>query len=95
MLFWKSIKKLSQCINAGSYFESLIPEAMVKFSKENVQQLIRYYDLYELCKWKDQCERDNAAVKSILHSYVDSRNSILQVEDIHLALETYKPTRWN
>ena len=42
---------------------------------------------------KDQCERDNAAFKSILHSYVDSRNSILQGEDIHLALETYKPTR--
>ena len=58
-----------------------MPEAMVKFCKENGCQMIRYYDFYEPCKWKDQCERENAAAKSILHRYTDSGNNIFQVED--------------
>ena len=71
--------------NAGCYHGSLIPEAMFKLYKENGFQLIRY-DFNELCKGKDQSNQESAAVKSILHSYVDSGNSILQAKDIHIAL---------
>ena len=35
-----------------------------------------------------QWNQENETAKSILHSYVDSGNSILQAEDVHLALET-------
>ena len=40
-----------------------------------------------------QWNQENEAAKSILHSYVDSGNSILQAEDVHLALETQKHPR--
>ena len=71
--------------NAGCYHGSLIPAATFKLCNENGFQLIRY-DFNEPCKGKDQCDRESAAIKSILHSYVDSGNNILQAEDIHQAL---------
>ena len=67
---------------------------MVKICKENGCQLIRYYDFHEPCEWTDQCEEENADTKSILHSYVDSGNSIFQVEKNPSCFRNLK-TRWN
>ena len=60
---------------------------MFKLCKENGFQLIRYEPwTNEPRKGKAQCNRESAAVKSILHGYDDSGNSIRETEDIHIAL---------
>ena len=45
-----------------------------------------HYDYNEPCCGKDQCDRESAAAKTILRSYVDSGNDLLTAEDLHKSL---------
>ena len=44
------------------------------------------YDYNEPCCGKDQCDRESAAAKTIIRSYVDSGKDLLTAENIHQSL---------
>ena len=44
------------------------------------------YNYNEPCCGKDQCDRESAAAKTIIRSYVDSGKDLLTAEDIHQSL---------
>ena len=48
-------------------------------------KLIRY-DYNEPCRGKDQCDRESAASKKVINSYVDAGNDVLSADDIFKAL---------
>ena len=48
-------------------------------------ELLRY-DYNEPCKGKDQCDRLSAAAKTVIRSYVDAGNDLMNAEDIYNVL---------
>ena len=81
-----NIKKLyTKSDNAGCYHTSYSPEALYFMCKQKGMELLRY-DYNESCKGKDQCDRESAAAKTILRSYVDAGNDLMTAEDIYEAM---------
>ena len=66
--------------NAGYYHGNYSAESIYHLCKEKNIQLLRY-DFNEPCCGKDQCDRESAAEKSIIRSFVDAGND-LSAEDI-------------
>ena len=71
--------------NAGCYHSSLSPEALYVLCKKHDIKLKRY-DFNESCRGKDQCDRESAAEKTIIRSYVNSGNGLLSAEDVYKAV---------
>ena len=63
--------------NAGCYQGNLSAEAIYKICKGRNIKLLRH-DYNEPCCGKDQCDRESAAAKTILRSYVDSGNDLFR-----------------
>ena len=68
--------------NAGCYHGNFSAESMYKICKEKNLR----YDFDEPCCGKDQCDRECAAGKCIIRSFVDSGNYLLTGDDIYTAL---------
>ena len=71
--------------NAGSYHGNCIFEGLFKVCKHAGFQLMRT-DYNEPCRGKDQCDRESAAAKSIINSFVDAGNDLMTAEDVYKAL---------
>ena len=65
--------------NAGSYYENCIFEGLFEVCKHAGFQLIRT-GYNEPCRGKDQCDRESAAAKSIINSFVDAVNDLMTAE---------------
>ena len=48
------------------------------------------YDYKEPCCGKDQCDRENAVAKNLIHSFVDAENDVISANDIIKALQFAK-----
>ena len=75
-------KVFTKSDNAGSYHGNFIFEALYNVCKDVNLQLLRS-DYNEPCRGKDQCDRESAAAKSIINSYVDD---LVTAEDVFAAL---------
>ena len=71
--------------NAGCYHGNLSAESIYKLCKRKNINLVRY-DYNEPCCGKDQCDRESAAAKTIVRSYVDAGNDVLTAEHLHKSL---------
>ena len=71
--------------NAGCYHGNFSAESMYEMCKKKDLTLLRY-DFNEPCCGKDQCDRECAAGKNIIRSYIDSGNDLTTAEDIYTAL---------
>ena len=71
--------------NAGCYHGNYSAESIYLLCKQKNLKLLRY-DFNEPCCGKDQCDRESAAAKSILRSYVDAGNDIVTAEDLRQSL---------
>ena len=60
-------------------------ESMYNLCRKKGIKLLRY-DFNEPCCGKDQCDRESAAAKTILRSYVDAGNDLLTAEHLHESL---------
>ena len=71
--------------NAGSYHGNCIFEGLFKVCKHAGFQLMRT-DYNEPCRGEDQCDRESAAAKSIINSFVDAGNDLMTAQDVYKAL---------
>ena len=71
--------------NAGCYHANGAAEGLHYICNQHGLKLLRY-DYNEPSKGKDQCDRDSAAAKTVLRSYVDAGNDIQSAEDIYNGL---------
>ena len=71
--------------NAGCYQGNISAEAIFKLCQKKGIQL-KSYDYNQPCCGKDQCDRESAAAKNIIRSYVDAGNDLLSAEDINKSL---------
>ena len=71
--------------NAGCYSGNYQAESMYELCKSKSIQLISY-DYNEPQCGKDQCDRESAAAKTIIRSYVDAGNNVISAEDVYQAL---------
>ena len=46
------------------------------------RSLLRY-DFNEPCKGKDQCDRESAAAKTVIRSFLDAGNNVVSAKDIY------------
>ena len=80
-------KLFTKSDNAGCYHASLVPEALFKMCKDKGFRLLRYdLDYNEPCKGKDQCDRESAAAKTIIRSFVDAGNDLISADDVYKSL---------
>ena len=61
------------------------PEALYHICRRYDVKLLRQ-DYNEPCKGKDQCNQESAAAKTIIRSYVDAGNDLMNAEDVYNAL---------
>ena len=78
-------KLLTKSDNAGCYHGNFSAESVYNLCKKKGIKLLRY-DFNEPCCGKDQCDRESAAAKNIIRSYVDAGNDLLNAEQLHKAL---------
>ena len=78
-------KLLAKSDNAGCYSGNYQAESMYILSKSKAMLLARY-DFNEPQCGKDQCDREAAAAKTIIRSFVDAKNDLVSAEDVHKAL---------
>ena len=71
--------------NAGCYHNLHSPEALYQICGRYDIELLRY-NYNEPCKGKDQCDREIAAAKTIIRSYLDAGNDLMNAEDIYNGL---------
>ena len=71
--------------NASSYHGNFIFEALHKVCKGENFQLLRT-DYNEPSKGKDQCDRESAAARNIINSFVNAGNDLTTAEDVYTAL---------
>ena len=71
--------------NAGCYHGNFSAESIYNLCKKKGIRLLRY-DFNEPCCGKDQCDRESAAAKNIIRSYVDAGNDLLNAEHLHESL---------
>ena len=64
---------------------SLVPEALFKMCKDKGFRLL-WYDYNEPCKGKDQCDRESAAAKTIIRSFVNAGNDLISADDVYKSL---------
>ena len=77
-----NVKKMyAKSDNASSYHGNFVLEELHNICKQKNIRLMRY-DYNEPCRGKDQCDREAARYKSLMRSYVDAGNNILNAEDI-------------
>ena len=60
-------------------------ESMYHLCQKRNIQLLRY-DFNEPCCGKDQCDGESAAAKSILRSFIDAGNDVMNAEDVYEGL---------
>ena len=72
--------------NAGSYHGNYYLEVLYNVCKNKNIKLLRY-DYIEPCCGKDQCDRESAAAKSLLRSFIDAGNDITTANDIYKGLQ--------
>ena len=72
--------------NAGSYHGNYCLKVLYNICKNKNIKLLRY-DYNEPCCGKDQCDRESAAAKSLLRSFVDAGNDITTANDIYKGLQ--------
>ena len=81
-----NVKKLfAKSDNAGCYHGNYSAESMYHLCQKRNIQLLRY-DFNEPCCGKDQCDRESAAAKSILRSFIDAGNDVMNAEDVYEGL---------
>ena len=71
--------------NTGCYHGDCSPEAIYILCREKAIKLLSY-DYNEPCFGKDQCDHEIAAAKSIIRSFIDSGNDLLDGDDLFKAL---------
>ena len=71
--------------NAGSYHGNYCLEVLYNICKTKNITLLRY-DYNEPCCGKDQCNRESAAAKSLLRSFVDAVNGVTTANNIYKRL---------
>ena len=71
--------------NAGAYHGNQILENLFKLCKKHHVSLVRY-DYNEPCRGKDQCDRESAACKKVINSFVNAGNDLLTATDVFDAL---------
>lgn len=71
--------------NTGCYHSNYSAEGLHQLCQEKGIKLLRY-DYNEPSCGKDQCDRESAAAKLVMRSYVDAGNNVLSASDIHDAL---------
>ena len=71
--------------NAGCYSGNYQAESMHELCKSKAMLLSRY-DFNEPQCGKDQCDRESAAAKTIIRSYIDAKNDVISAEHIYDAL---------
>ena len=74
-------KRFLKSDNAGCYHASQTLEIMKVICEEKGFELLRY-DFNEPCKGKDQCDRESAAAKRVIRSFLDAGNDINTAKDI-------------
>ena len=72
--------------NAGSYHGNFGAETLYKICQSKGVNLVRY-DYNEPCCGKDQCNRESAVAKNLIHSFVDAGNDVIFANDIFKALQ--------
>ena len=72
--------------NAGSYHGNFGAETLYKICQSKGVNLVRY-DYNEPCCGKDQCNRESAVAKNLIHSFVDAGNDAIFANDIFKALQ--------
>ena len=72
--------------NAGSYHGNYYLEVLYNICKNKNIKLLRY-DYNKPCCGKDHCDRESAAAKSLLRSFVDAGNDITTANDIYKGLQ--------
>ena len=81
-----NVKKLfAKSDNAGCYHGNYSAESMYHLCQKRNIQLLRY-DFNEPCCSKDQCDRESAAAKAILRSFIDAGNDVMNAEDVYEGL---------
>ena len=75
--------------NAGSYHGNQILENLFHLSKSKGLKLLRY-DYNEPCRGNYQCDRESSGAKSLINSYVESGNDLLNTTDLFNALHYCK-----
>ena len=85
-------KLLAKSDNAGCYSGNYQAESMHELCKSKAIKLLRY-DYNEPQCGKDQCDRESAAAKSILRSFVDAGNDLLSAEHVFTGLHYGKGMR--
>ena len=78
-------KLFAKSDNASCYHGNFIYEALFKLCKSRSLQLLRY-DFNEPCKGKDQCDRESAGAKTVINSYVDNGNDVINAVGAYDAL---------
>ena len=71
--------------NAGCYHGNYLDEAMYILCRQKGIKLLNY-DYNEPCCGKDQYDHEGAAAKSIIRSFTDSGNDLLDEDDLFKAL---------
>ena len=71
--------------NAGAYHGNQILENLYHILKYKGLKLLRY-DYNEPCRGKDQCDRESSGAKSLINSFVESGNDLLQIDHVYQAL---------
>ena len=71
--------------NASSYHGNQILDNIFFLCKSHGIKLIRY-DYNEPCRGKDQCDRESAACKTVINSFVESGNDVKTAENVYDAL---------
>ena len=72
--------------NASAYHGNHILENLFFLCKSNGLKLLRY-DYNEPCRGKDQCDRESSGAKSLINSYVECGNDLLNITDLFNALQ--------
>ena len=75
--------------NAGSYHGNFAAETLYQIYKSTEVNLFRY-DYNEACCGKDQCDRESAVAKNLIHSFFDAGNDLMSANDIFIALQFAK-----
>ena len=75
--------------NANCYHANFSAESMHNLCHSKGLQLLRY-DFNEPCCGKDQCDRESAAAKTIMRSFVDAGNDLVSAEDLEKAIKYVK-----
>ena len=78
-------KLVAKSDNAGCYSGNYQAESMHILCKSKSMYLTRY-DFNEPQCGKDKCDRESAAAKTIICSYVDAKNNVESAEEIYEAL---------